>query len=75
MTVQAQEEAARHSPGCFPDLITQLDRARDRIDQHSALLQWSFDLREWLRWGILDLDDAMAEVYASRRACRDMVRP
>jgi len=54
-----------------PDLIGQLDCARARLDRHTALLQWSFDLREQLLWGF-DLDDMTAEVAAFKRACRAM---
>ena len=53
-----------------PDLVLQLDDARVRLDRHTELLQWSLDFREQLYLGIWDLDDAVAEAAAFKRACR-----
>ena len=51
-------------------LIADLAVARARIDQTTVLLEQAQGLRELLRMGVLDIDDAADEVRAFRGACR-----
>jgi hypothetical protein len=51
------------------NLIGQYRSARDALNASLDLLRWSIDLREWLEWGILDVDDARAAVAELKRAC------
>ena len=51
------------------NFITAYRCARDTLNSSLDLLTWSIDLREQLEWGVLDIDDARAEVGAFKRAC------
>lgn len=48
-------------------LIAELEDARAKLDRGVDLLQLAIDLQEQLWWS-LDLDDAVAEVAALKRA-------
>jgi hypothetical protein len=49
-------------------LVDRLDLAHARLDRATDLMQWSIEFRELLYMGVLDLDDAVAEVDAFKRA-------
>ena len=51
------------------NLLTQYRESREALNASQDLLTWSIDLREQLQWGVLDIDDARAEVGAFKRAC------
>ena len=52
-----------------PDLVSQLDAARARLDASVLLLERALDLRQQLWWSI-DLDDARADVAALKYAAK-----
>jgi hypothetical protein len=62
---------------CQLDLLAELDRTRANLDATTELLNRGLDLLEQLRWGVFDLDDAVAEVRAFCRDCaaRKALRP
>ena len=63
--------AAKVSGACSrSDLLTQLTATRGRLDRATSLMQQSLKLRALLYMGVLDLDDAVKEVWEFRRACQ-----